>query len=365
MSVNLSQPSIIVTGGAGFIGANFVLQWLAQADTRVVNLDKLTYAGNLANLASVRDDARHVFVQGDIGDTGLVSRLLAEHRPRAIVNFAAESHVDRSIHSAGEFIETNVLGTFRLLETARGHWQSLSGGERESFRFLHVSTDEVYGSLDPADPAFTECHSYQPNSPYSASKAASDHLVRAWHHTYGLPVLTTNCSNNYGPFQFPEKLIPLMILNAMQGNPLPVYGDGQNVRDWLFVTDHCSAIRAVLAKGNPGEVYNIGGNCERANIDVVRTICRVLDEFLPDSRHRPHERLISFVTDRPGHDRRYAIDTAKISRELGWQPAVTFEQGLRQTVRWYLDNNAWVQNVQSGAYRNWLAANYSQRQRAS
>ena len=363
--MTIAQPSILVTGGAGFIGANFVLQWLAPADTRVVNLDKLTYAGNLANLASVRDDARHVFVQGDIGDAGLVSRLLAEHRPRAIVNFAAESHVDRSIHSAGEFIETNVLGTFRLLETVRNYWQSLPGSDKEAFRFLHVSTDEVYGSLGPADPAFTERHNYQPNSPYSASKAASDHLVRAWHHTYGLPVLTTNCSNNYGPFQFPEKLIPLMILNAMQGKPLPVYGDGRNVRDWLFVTDHCSAIRAVLAKGSPGEVYNIGGNCERANIDVVRAVCRALDEYLPDSGHRPHERLISFVTDRPGHDRRYAIDTAKISREIGWQPAVTFEQGLRQTVRWYLDNKEWVQNVQSGAYRNWLAANYSQRQRAS
>jgi len=363
--MTIAQPSILVTGGAGFIGANFVLQWLAPADTRVVNLDKLTYAGNLANLASVRDDARHVFVQGDIGDAGLVSRLLAEHRPRAIVNFAAESHVDRSIHSAGEFIETNVLGTFRLLETVRNYWQSLPGSDKETFRFLHVSTDEVYGSLGPADPAFTERNNYQPNSPYSASKAASDHLVRAWHHTYGLPVLTTNCSNNYGPFQFPEKLIPLMILNAMQGKPLPVYGDGRNVRDWLFVTDHCSAIRAVLAKGSPGEVYNIGGNCERANIDVVRAVCRALDEYLPDSGHRPHERLISFVTDRPGHDRRYAIDTAKISREIGWQPAVTFEQGLRQTVRWYLDNKEWVQNVQSGAYRNWLAANYSQRQRAS
>jgi dTDP-glucose 4,6-dehydratase len=356
-----TSPTILVTGGAGFIGANFVLQWIADRGTPVVNLDKLTYAGNLANLASLRGDARHVFVQGDIGDAPLVAKLLAEHRPRAIVNFAAESHVDRSIHSAGDFIETNLLGTFRLLEAVRHHWQALPAIEKEAFRFLHVSTDEVYGSLGPADPAFSEDHNYQPNSPYSASKAGSDHLVRAWHHTYGLPVLTTNCSNNYGPFQFPEKLIPLVILNAMQGKPLPVYGDGQNVRDWLFVTDHCAAIRTVLAKGRTGEVYNIGGDCERTNIEVVRAICRTLDDLLPDSAHRPHERLISFVKDRPGHDRRYAIDSSKIQRELGWQPAVTFEQGLRQTLRWYLDNAAWVQGVQSGDYRNWLAANYSQR----
>ena len=360
-----SGPSLLVTGGAGFIGANFVLQWLSQAGARVVNLDKLTYAGNMANFASVRGDIRHVFVQGDIGDTGLVAKLLAAQRPWAVVNFAAESHVDRSIHSAGEFIQTNVLGTFRLLESVRQHWQALAPGEKDAFRFLHVSTDEVYGSLGPCDPAFTERHNYQPNSPYSASKAGSDHLVRAWHHTYGLPVLTTNCSNNYGPFQFPEKLIPLMILNALQGKPLPVYGDGQNVRDWLFVTDHCSAIHAVLAKGVPGEVYNIGGDCERANIDVVRAVCRTLDDFLPKSPRRPHEKLITFVTDRPGHDRRYAIDTAKIKREIGWQPAVSFEESLRHTVRWYLDNEDWVKSVQSGAYRNWLAANYGHRQAAS
>jgi len=360
-----SQSPILVTGGAGFIGANFVLDWIAGAGTPVVNLDKLTYAGNLANLASVSGDARHVFVQGDIADTEAVARLLATHRPRAVVNFAAESHVDRSIHGADDFIETNLVGTFRLLEAARRHWEALPAGEKEAFRFLHVSTDEVYGSLGPADPAFTEGRGYQPNSPYSASKAGSDHLVRAWHHTYGLPVLTTNCSNNYGPFQFPEKLIPLVILNAMQGKPLPVYGDGQNVRDWLFVTDHCAAIRAVLAHGAPGGVYNIGGDCERANIDVVRAICRTLDDFLPDSAQRPHEKLITFVRDRPGHDRRYAIDTSKIRGELGWQPAVTFAQGLRRTVRWYLNHEEWVRDVQSGDYRNWLAANYAQRRMAS
>jgi len=363
--MNRLQSTVLVTGGAGFIGANFVLQWIAETGAPVVNLDKLTYAGNLANLASVAGDARHVFARGDIGDVPLVSRLLAEHHPLAMVNFAAESHVDRSIHSAGEFIETNLLGTFRLLEAVRAYWQGLPAGEKEVFRFLHVSTDEVYGSLGSADPAFTERHNYRPNSPYSASKAGSDHLVRAWHHTYGLPVLTTNCSNNYGPFQFPEKLIPLMILNAMHGKPLPVYGDGKNVRDWLFVSDHCSAIRAVLAKGVPGEVYNVGGNCERANIEVVRAICRTLDDLLPDSPQRPRDRLISFVKDRPGHDRRYAIDTSRIKREIGWQPAVTFEQGLRQTIRWYLDNGEWVKNVQSGEYRNWIEANYAHRQAAS
>ena len=363
--MNRSQSTILVTGGAGFIGANFVLQWIAEMATPVVNLDKLTYAGNLANLASVRGDARHVFVQGDIGDTPLVAKLLAEHRPCAVVNFAAESHVDRSIHGAGEFIETNLVGTFRLLEAVRRYWQALSAAAKEAFRFLHVSTDEVYGSLGPLDPAFTERHNYRPNSPYSASKAGSDHLVRAWRHTYGLPVLTTNCSNNYGPFQSPEKLTPLMITSAMQGKPLPVYGDGLNVRDWLFVNDHCSAIRAVLARGLPGEVYNIGGDCERANLEVVRAVCRTLDEFLPNSAHRPHERLITFVQDRPGHDRRYAIDTGKIERELGWQPAVTFEEGLKQTIRWYMDNEEWVRGVQSGDYRNWLAANYAQRQTAS
>jgi len=310
---------------------------------------------------SLRGDARHVFVRGDIGDRPLVANLLAEHRPCAVVNFAAESHVDRSIHGAGEFIETNLVGTFRFLEAVRAYWQGSSEGDRRSFRFLHVSTDEVYGSLGPLDPAFTERHNYQPNSPYSASKAGSDHLVRAWHHTYGLPVLTTNCSNNYGPYQFPEKLIPLVILSAMQGKALPVYGDGQNVRDWLFVTDHCSAIRSVLAHGAPGEVYNVGGNCERTNLDVVRAICRTLDEFLPESAHRPHEKLITFVQDRPGHDRRYAIDSSKIKRAIGWEPAVTFEQGLRQTVRWYLDHDEWVRGVQSGDYRNWLAANYAER----
>jgi dTDP-glucose 4,6-dehydratase len=354
-----SESTILVTGGAGFIGANFVLQWIAEVGKPVVNLDKLTYAGNLANLASLRSDARHIFVQGDIGDSSVVAKLLAEHRPCAVLNFAAESHVDRSIHGAGDFIETNLAGTFRLLEAVRHYWQALPAGPKEAFRFLHVSTDEVYGSLGPADPAFTEDHNYQPNSPYSASKAGSDHLVRAWHHTYGLPVLTTNCSNNYGPFQFPEKLIPLIILNAIQGKPLPVYGDGQNVRDWLYVGDHCTAIRLVLERGRLGETYNVGGNTERTNLEVVRTICAVLDEIRPD--RTPHASLLTFVQDRPGHDRRYAIDTSKLKRELGWQPAVTFEEGMRQTIRWYLDHEDWVRNVQSGDYRNWLAVNYGKR----
>jgi dTDP-glucose 4,6-dehydratase len=355
--------SILVTGGAGFIGSNFVLDWLAQSnksDERVVNLDALTYAGNLQNLASLQGDARHVFVKGDIGDAALVDQLLAEHRPRAIVNFAAESHVDRSIHGPGEFIRTNVNGTYALLESARGHWTQLQGEAKAAFRFLHVSTDEVYGSLAPDAPAFTETHAFEPNSPYSASKAASDHLVRAWHHTYGLPVLTTNCSNNYGPYHFPEKLIPLMIVNALAGKPLPVYGDGMNIRDWLYVRDHCSAIRAVLAQGRVGETYNIGGWNEKANIEIVKVICSLLDEMKPDAAGS-YSRLVTYVKDRPGHDRRYAIDARKIERELGWRPAETFDTGIRKTVRWYLDNTAWVGAVQSGSYRDWVAQNYAAR----
>ncbi|MCC6248529.1 MAG: dTDP-glucose 4,6-dehydratase [Rubrivivax sp.] len=352
--------TILVTGGAGFIGSNFVLDWLAADGEPVVNLDALTYAGNLHNLASLSGDARHVFVKGDIGDRALVDRLLAEHRPRAIVNFAAESHVDRSILGPGAFIKTNVEGTFTLLEAARVHLQSLDLAARESFRFLHVSTDEVYGSLPPGAPAFTEEHVYEPNSPYSASKAASDHLVRAWHHTYGLPVLTTNCSNNYGPFHFPEKLIPLVIVNALAGKPLPVYGDGQQIRDWLYVGDHCAAIRTVLARGRLGETYNVGGWNEKANIEIVKTICALLDELRPDAAG-PRARLITHVKDRPGHDRRYAIDARKIERELGWRPAETFETGIRKTVQWYLDHADWVAQVQSGAYREWLDANYGAR----
>jgi dTDP-glucose 4,6-dehydratase len=350
---------ILVTGGAGFIGANFVLDWLGNAAEPVLNLDKLTYAGNLANLAALKGDARHTFVRGDIGDQALVERLLAEHRPRAVVNFAAESHVDRSIHGPGDFVQTNVLGTFRLLEAVRGYWQGLPEAERSAFRFLHVSTDEVYGSLGADDPAFSETTPYAPNSPYSASKAGSDHMVRAWHHTYGLPTLTTNCSNNYGPFQFPEKLIPLMVLNATQGKPLPVYGDGANVRDWLYVGDHCSAIREVLARGRVGEVYNVGGNAERKNIDVVRTLCAILDEAHPAGK--PHDRLIRYVKDRPGHDRRYASDASKIERELGWRPSVSFEDGLARTVRWYLDHADWVQGILSGEYRKWIETNYGSR----
>jgi dTDP-glucose 4,6-dehydratase len=352
--------TILVTGGAGFIGSNFVLDWLAQSDERIVNLDALTYAGNLANLASLQGDARHVFVRGDIGDRALVDKLLAEHRPRAILHFAAESHVDRSIHGPGAFIKTNVEGTFTLLEAARAYWTALPGDARAAFRFLHVSTDEVYGSLKPGAPAFTEEHVYEPNSPYSASKAASDHLVRAWHHTYGLPVLTTNCSNNYGPYHFPEKLIPLMIVNALAGKPLPVYGDGQQIRDWLYVGDHCSGIRAVLAKGKVGETYNIGGWNEKANIDIVKTICVLLDELSP-SAAGPYARLVTHVPDRPGHDRRYAIDARKIERELAWRPAETFDTGIRKTVRWYLDHAAWVAEVQSGGYREWVAKNYEAR----
>lgn len=352
--------TVLVTGGAGFIGSNFVLDWLAGSDEPVLNLDALTYAGNLGNLASLKDDARHRFVNGDICDRNLVDALLAEHRPRAIVHFAAESHVDRSIHGPGEFMRTNIIGTYTLLEAARAHWASLAGSEREAFRFLQVSTDEVYGSLAPGAPAFTEQHPYEPNSPYSASKAASDHLVRAWHHTYGLPVLTTNCSNNYGPYHFPEKLIPLTIVNAMAGKPLPVYGDGLNVRDWLYVRDHCSGIRAVLERGRLGETYNIGGWNEKTNIDIVRTVCALLDELRPDTAG-PRSRLITFVKDRPGHDRRYAIDARKIERELGWKPAETFESGIRKTVQWYLAHADWVADVQSGSYREWIDRNYQAR----
>ena len=339
--------TILITGGAGFIGSNFVLDWLARFDETVINLDKLTYAGNLANLGSLRGDARHVFVQGDIGDFDLVSRLLVEHQPRAVLNFAAESHVDRSIHGPGEFIQTNIVGTFSLLEAVRASWGGLPGDRKAAFRFLHVSTDEVYGSLGKGDPAFTEQHRYEPNSPYSASKAASDHLVRAYHHTYGLPVLTTNCSNNYGPYHFPEKLIPLCIHNALAGKPLPIYGDGQQIRDWLYVKDHCSAIRRVLEAGEVGEVYNVGGWNEKPNLDVVRTLCAILDEMQPRVDGLPYSSQISFVADRPGHDRRYAIDASRLERELGWKPAETFETGIRKTVRWYLDNRAWLQAVTS------------------
>ena len=351
---------ILVTGGAGFIGSNFVLDWIAATGEAVVNLDLLTYAGNLRNLASLRGNARHVFVQGDICDRSLVDRLLAEHRPRAVLHFAAESHVDRSIHGPGAFMRTNVEGTFALLEATRAYWSALTGGVKAGFRFHHVSTDEVYGSLTPDAPAFTESHAYEPNSPYSASKAASDHLVRAWHHTYGLPVITTNCSNNYGPYHFPEKLIPLMIVNALAGKPLPVYGDGRQIRDWLYVTDHCSAIRAVLERGRLGETYNIGGGNEQANIDIVHRVAALLDELQP-SAAGPYARLITHVADRPGHDRRYAIDAQKIERELGWRPAETFETGIRKTVQWYLANTDWVADVQSGGYRDWLATNYAAR----
>jgi len=351
---------ILVTGGAGFIGSNFVLDWVANSEERLVNLDALTYAGNLENLRALDGHPGHAFVHGDICDRGLLDRLLAEHRPRAIVHLAAESHVDRSIHGPGAFMQTNVTGTFTLLEAARGYYMSLDPDGRAGFRFLHVSTDEVYGSLGPADPPFTESHPYEPNSPYSASKAASDHLVRAWHHTYGLPVLTTNCSNNYGPYHFPEKLIPLMIVNALAGKPLPVYGDGLQVRDWLYVKDHCSAIREVLARGKVGETYNIGGWNEKANIEIVRAVCRLLDELRPDPAGS-YLRLITHVTDRPGHDRRYAIDATKIDRELGWKPAETFESGIRKTVQWYLEHSEWVAHVQSGSYRDWVGQNYGSR----
>jgi dTDP-glucose 4,6-dehydratase len=350
---------ILVTGGAGFIGSNFVLDWLAGGSEPVVNLDKLTYAGNLENLAPLAGDPRHVFVRGDIGDRELVAGLLATHGIRAIVHFAAESHVDRSIHGPEDFIETNIVGTFRLLEAARAYWSALPTADRDTFRFLHVSTDEVYGSLAPADPPFAETNQYQPNSPYSASKAASDHLVRGYHHTYGLPVVTTNCSNNYGPLQFPEKLIPLVIANAVAGKPLPIYGDGRQIRDWLYVGDHCSAIRRALAAGRLGEVYNIGGSSEQANIDVVHTLCRILDDERPRADGKPYAEQITYVKDRPGHDRRYAIDSRKISGELGWAPAETFETGIRRTVRWYLDHQPWVANVTSGGYRDWIAKHYT------
>jgi len=351
--------TILITGAAGFIGANFVLDWLVQSDEPVINLDKLTYAGNLETLASLQDDARHIFVQGDIGDSELVAHLLAQHQPRAVLNFAAESHVDRSIHSPEDFIQTNIVGTFRLLEAVRAYWGGLQGDAKTGFRLLHVSTDEVYGSLGAADPAFTETHRYEPNSPYSASKAASDHLVRAYHHTYGLPVLTTNCSNNYGPYHFPEKLIPLMIVNALAGKPLPVYGDGMQVRDWLYVKDHCSAIRRVLDAGRLGEVYNVGGWNEKPNIEIVHTVCALLDELRPKADGTPYSTQITTVKDRPGHDRRYAIDASKIERELGWKPAETFESGIRKTVQWYLANPEWVAHVQSGAYRDWVQTQYA------
>jgi len=349
---------IFVTGGAGFIGSNFVLDWLAQTDEPIINLDVLTYAGNLENLVTLRRDPRHTFVRGDIGDFNLVAMLLAEHQPRAVVNFAAESHVDRSIHGPEDFIQTNIVGTFHLLEAVRRHYGHLENEAKSAFRFLHISTDEVYGSLDRGAPAFTETHRYEPNSPYSASKAASDHLVRAYHHTYGIPVLTTNCSNNYGPYQFPEKLIPLVIHNALAGKPLPIYGDGQQIRDWLYVKDHCSAIRRVLEAGRVGETYNIGGWNEKPNIDVVHTICTNLDELSPSAGGSSYKEHIIYVQDRPGHDRRYAIDASKIERELNCAPAETFETGIRKTVLWYLANQSWVADVTTGAYKNWIGKQY-------
>ena len=351
--------TILVTGGAGFIGSNFVIDWLAHNDEPVVNLDKLTYAGNLQNLTSLEGDSRHHFVRGDIGDGALVARLLAEHKVRAVLNFAAESHVDRSIEGPGAFIQTNIVGTFNLLEAVRAYWNGLEQQAKADFRFLHVSTDEVYGTLESDAPAFTEQHRYEPNSPYSATKAASDHLVRAYHHTYGLPVLTTNCSNNYGPYHFPEKLIPLVIHNALAGKPLPIYGDGQQIRDWLYVTDHCSAIRRVLEDGRLAETYNVGGWNEKANIDVVRTLCAILDELQPRADGASYATQMTFVKDRPGHDRRYAIDAGKLERELGWRPAETFDTGIRKTVEWYLANGAWVENVTSGAYMEWVDRQYT------
>ncbi len=355
----MRQNPVLVTGGAGFIGSNFILQWLDSEESSIVNLDKLTYAGNRGNLTAISADPRYFFVHGDIGDRQLVRQLLQEHRPRAIVHFAAESHVDRSIHAADDFIRTNINGTFNLLEEARAYWIDLAANEKQSFRFLHISTDEVYGSLRPTDPAFTEKSTYSPNSPYSASKAASDHLVRAAHHTYGFPAITTNCSNNYGPLQFPEKLIPLAILNACHGKPIPVYGDGENVRDWLYVGDHCQALRAALARGVPGETYNVGGSSEGKNIDVVLTICSILDELRPNDPNVPHKDLISFVRDRPGHDRRYAVNCSKIQRELGWKPVENFASGIRKTVEWYLAHQAWIEDVTSGNYRHWIETQYS------
>jgi dTDP-glucose 4,6-dehydratase len=353
--------TIIVTGGAGFIGSNFIYDWLAECDEPVINLDKLTYAGNPESLVSLHGDPRYAFVQGDIGDRAVVGGLLERHKPRAIISFAAESHVDRSIHGPGEFVQTNIVGTFNLLECTRAHFSSLSEEDRGVFRFLHVSTDEVYGSLKADDPAFAETNRYEPNSPYSASKAASDHLVRAYHHTYGLPVLTTNCSNNYGPYQFPEKLIPLMIVNALAGKNLPIYGDGQQIRDWLYVSDHCAAIRRVLDDGRVGETYNIGGWNEKPNLEIVHAIVALLDELRPRSDGKSYSEQITYVTDRPGHDRRYAIDASKIERELGWRPAETFATGIRKTVNWYLDHPEWVANVLSGAYRDWVEKNYADR----
>jgi len=352
---------ILVTGGAGFIGTNFILDWLTQSDEEIINLDNLTYAGNLENLASLKDDKQHIFIKGDICDSALIISLLTKYKPRAIINFAAESHVDRSIKEPEGFIQTNIVGTFRLLEATRAYWNALENMKKEKFRFLHISTDEVYGSLSSKEKAFDEEHRYEPNSPYSASKAASDHLIRAYHNTYGLPVLTTNCSNNYGPYQFPEKLIPLIIINALTNKPLPVYGDGQQIRDWLYVKDHCDAIRLVLEAGTPGETYNIGGWNEKTNIDIIHTICSLLDTLSPHVGGKHYNEQITFVTDRPGHDRRYAINSNKIKRDLGWEPAETFESGIHKTVQWYLNNQSWVKNIQSGAYREWIDKNYKGR----
>ena len=358
LNIKINQTMILVTGGVGFIGGNFVLDWLANPSSEgIVNLDKLTYAGNLQTLRSLEKDHRHIFVQGDIGDYDLVLSLLKKHQIRAVINFAAESHVDRSIHGPGDFIQTNVVGTFNLLEAVRAYWVDLPQTQKQEFRFLHVSTDEVYGTLSPTDPAFSETNRYEPNSPYSASKAASDHLVRAWHHTYGLPVITTNCSNNYGPYHFPEKLIPLVILNALAGKQLPIYGDGQQIRDWLYVKDHCSAIRRVLEAGRLGETYNVGGWNEKPNIEVVQRVCSILDALRPKASGSYADQ-ITYVTDRAGHDRRYAIDATKLERELGWKPAETFETGIQKTVQWYLDNQEWVEGVQTGAYRDWLNQQY-------